>query len=150
MADDLDQGAPSDRRHFRRRSAAVRRADHATAAADRALRDVTGERVAAEKHVQKWLDEDDAVDMLLSLIDGGWRPPDEIAALLAQARADGEEAGRGDRAHWEQKWRADQGERVARRIEAVAAREAGKHLIEPGDAYYDAAHIARSTSDSAR
>jgi hypothetical protein len=44
MADDLDQGAPSDRRYFRRRSAAVRRADHATAAADRALRTVTDER----------------------------------------------------------------------------------------------------------
>jgi len=81
-------------------------------------RHAEGSRVAAEKHVQKWLDEDDAVDMLLSLIDGGWRPADEIAALLAQARADGEAAGRGDMEHFERLWRADERDRLARKIRA--------------------------------
>jgi hypothetical protein len=41
-----------------------------------------------------------------------------VAAQLAQARADGEEVGRGDMAHFEELWRADEREKSAARIAA--------------------------------
>jgi len=57
-----------------------------------------------------------------------------LARLVDSARADGEEAGRGDMQHFERLWRTDERERLARRIRA-----------DPG--YY--ARLAGGEGDSA-
>jgi hypothetical protein len=84
--------------------------------------------------------------MLAAAILGALTAP--VAALLAKASTEGEERGRGDMAYFEEKWRADERERIARRISA--AKPAGAQQLTFEGGLRLAARIARSTSDGAR
>ena len=73
-------------------------------------------------------------DMLTAEITATLAP--HIAVLIAQARADGEEVGRGDMEHFERLWRADERAKAVARIAAGPYRLGAydyKHGLYVGD-----------------